>query len=243
MRCARDPGRSSARLNVYSATKLPAARPPHVFLTQHVCSIETCLSRKGRTRGTAKQHAQRNRATILSGARIRFVSAADWPSEAIAKRDRAWQHHASNAHHDTHLCARKLQHVCCVMCVCKKLRLWGVLGPTFESRNCDAHREKAGHAKQPNRTLNAIVVTPPCPPLSRYRCMSRCGIAQGRTVEARACVAFLCCARPASYRASARASSKAPLSVRPLAVATRCALSAFTVAASSNKRGILSIAQ
>ena len=59
--------------------------------------------------------------------------------------------------------------------------------------------------------------------LSRYRCMSRCGIARGRTAEARACVAFLCCARPASNRASTRASSKALLSVRPLAAAPRCA--------------------
>ena len=82
-------------------------------------------SRNGRTRETAKQDAQRNCATILSGAQP-----TSW-SEAVAKRDRAWQHHASNAHHDTHSCARKLQDVCCVMCV---LRLWGPPGPTFESR-------------------------------------------------------------------------------------------------------------
>ena len=109
-----------------------------------------CTSRKGRTR---KQPSRTLNATVRpssEGATSKeangIVCATDWQVQAVARRDRAWQHHAPNAQHNTHPYARSSNLVCCVMCVRKKLRLWGPPGATFESRKRDAHCEKAGHA-------------------------------------------------------------------------------------------------
>ena len=95
--------------------------------------------------------------------------------QAVAKRDRAWQHHAPNAQHDTHPYARNSNLVGCVTCVCKKLRRGGVQvarraakggaeGATSALRRAgDEMRSPVAAAVTCVRRSSAVCVTRPAP--------------------------------------------------------------------------------
>ena len=83
-----------------------------------------------------------------------IVCATGWQVQAVAKRDRAWQHHAPTAQHDTHPYARNSNLVCCVMCVCKKLRRARRAphsnqgGATHIAKRQDTRNSQAGRSTQ-----------------------------------------------------------------------------------------------